>query len=91
MAFLCVRLWNRRYERVNQKSADRNHQSKNNQIIQQISIIMGLLKEPLHVDFYIQSTPWTAEELADFRIVMQELKAKYKRKKEKKAVAVEPA
>ncbi len=52
---------------------------------------MGLIKEPLHVDFYIQSTPWTAEELADFRIVMQELKAKYKRKKEKKAVAVEPA
>jgi hypothetical protein len=47
---------------------------------------MGLVKEPLHVDFYIQSTPWTEEELVDFRKVMQELKAKYKRKKKKIAV-----
>jgi hypothetical protein len=45
---------------------------------------MGLVKEPLHVDCYIQSTPWTAEELVDFRKLMQELKVKnliYQKKK----------
>lgn len=51
---------------------------------------MGLVKEPLHVDFYIQSTPWTEEELVDFRQLMQTLKAKNKRKK-KKVATIETA
>jgi hypothetical protein len=37
---------------------------------------MGLIKEPKNVDFTVQSTPWTEEELTDFRKLMTELKAK---------------
>ena len=37
---------------------------------------MGLIREPKNVDFTVQSKPWTAEELRDFRILMAELKAK---------------
>ncbi len=36
---------------------------------------MGLIKEPREIDFTIQSTPWTAEELKDFRAMMQKQKA----------------
>jgi hypothetical protein len=37
---------------------------------------MGLIKEPKYVDFSTKSEPWTEEELADFRKVMEKLKAK---------------
>ena len=37
---------------------------------------MGLIKEPKNVDFSTKSEPWTEEELADFRQVMEKLKAK---------------
>ena len=37
---------------------------------------MGLIKEPINVDFTVQSEPWTEEELKDFRKLMSELKAK---------------
>ena len=37
---------------------------------------MGLIREPKNVDFSVQSTPWTEEELTDFRKLMTELKVK---------------
>jgi hypothetical protein len=37
---------------------------------------MGLIKEPIHVDFTVQSQPWTEEELKDFRLLMTKLKSK---------------
>ncbi len=37
---------------------------------------MGLIKEPVNVDFSTKSEPWTDEELSDFRKIMSELKAK---------------
>ena len=37
---------------------------------------MGLIKEPKNVDFSTKSEPWTEKELADFRVIMQEIKAK---------------
>jgi hypothetical protein len=37
---------------------------------------MGLIKEPKDVDFSTKSKPWTEKELADFRKIMQEIKAK---------------
>jgi len=37
---------------------------------------MGLIREPKNVDFTVKSTPWTEEELRDFRILMNELKSK---------------
>lgn len=37
---------------------------------------MGLIREPKHVDFTVESQPWTEEELHDFRKLMAELKAK---------------
>jgi hypothetical protein len=40
---------------------------------------MGLIKEPKNVDFSTQSEPWTEDELADFRKLMQELKLKNKK------------
>jgi len=40
---------------------------------------MGLIKEPKNVDFSNQSEPWTENELADFRKLMQELKLKNKK------------
>ncbi len=42
---------------------------------------MGLIKEPLNIDLNIQSTPWTEAELSDFRLLMQQLKAKKLAKK----------
>ncbi len=35
---------------------------------------MGLIKEPKDVDFTVKSEPWTEEELADFRKLMEEIK-----------------
>jgi len=37
---------------------------------------MGLIKEPIDIDFTIQSKPWTEEELRDFRELMLKLKAR---------------
>ena len=42
---------------------------------------MGLIKEPINVDFTVQSEPWTEEELKDFRILMNELKEKNSKRK----------
>ena len=37
---------------------------------------MGLIKEPKNIDLSTKSEPWTENELADFRKLMQEIKAK---------------
>ena len=37
---------------------------------------MGLIKEPRNIDLSTKSEPWTEDELADFRKLMQEIKAK---------------
>lgn len=37
---------------------------------------MGLIKEPINVDFSNESEPWTEKELSDFRQIMQDIKAK---------------
>jgi hypothetical protein len=42
---------------------------------------MGLIREPKNVNFTVESKPWTEEELADFRKLMKELKAKKEKKK----------
>lgn len=39
---------------------------------------MGLIKEPINVDFSNKSEPWTEQELLDFRKLIQEKKAKSK-------------
>lgn len=41
---------------------------------------MGLIKEPKNIDLSTKSEPWTENELADFRILMQEIKAKNKKR-----------
>lgn len=42
---------------------------------------MKLAKEPKEIDFIIKSEPWTEKDLADFSILIKEIKAKNKRKK----------
>ncbi len=42
---------------------------------------MGLIKEPKEIDFIIKSEPWTKNELADFRKLMQEQKQKIAQRK----------
>ena len=42
---------------------------------------MGLIREPKNIDFIIQSEPWTEQELADFRIEMNKIKARNARRK----------
>jgi hypothetical protein len=37
---------------------------------------MGLIKEPVNVDFSTKSEPWTDKELLDFRKIMVAIKAK---------------
>lgn len=44
---------------------------------------MGLIKEPKNVDFSMKSEPWTEEELTDFRKIMQEIKAKNAKRKQR--------
>ena len=44
---------------------------------------MGLIKEPKNIDFSTKSEPWTEQELADFRKIMQDLKSKNKKRKER--------
>lgn len=45
--------------------------------------IMGLIKEPKNIDLSNKSEPWTEQELADFRKLMQKIKAKNSKRKEK--------
>ncbi len=44
---------------------------------------MGLTKEPKNVDLSTKSEPWTEQELADFRKIMQDIKAKNAKRKER--------
>jgi len=44
---------------------------------------MGLIKEPKNVDLSTKSEPWTEEELADFRKLMQDIKTKNAKRKER--------
>lgn len=44
---------------------------------------MGIIREPKHMDLSTKSEPWNAEELADFRKIMQEIKQRNKRAKAK--------
>jgi len=44
---------------------------------------MGLIKEPKNVDFSTKSEPWTEKELADFRKIMQDIKAKNVKRKDR--------
>lgn len=51
---------------------------------------MGIIREPREIDIMIKSEPWIDKELADFRNLMKEQKAKRKKalsKKEKKHFA----
>lgn len=44
---------------------------------------MGLIKEPKNVDLSTKSKPWTEQELADFRKIMQAIKAKNAKSKKR--------
>ncbi len=44
---------------------------------------MGLIKEPKNVDLSTKSEPWTENELADFRKLMQDIKTNNKKRKSK--------
>lgn len=44
---------------------------------------MGLIKEPKNVDLSTKSEPWTKQELTDFRKIMQKIKAKNVKRKDR--------
>ena len=44
---------------------------------------MGLIKEPKNVDLSTKSEPWTEQELTDFRKIMEDIKAKNAKRKER--------
>ncbi|MEX8549244.1 MAG: hypothetical protein V5804_16710 [Mucilaginibacter sp.] len=44
---------------------------------------MGLIKEPKDVDLSTKSEPWSEQELADFRKIMQDIKSKNAKRKDK--------
>ena len=44
---------------------------------------MGLIKEPVNVDFIIQSTPWSEDEVNELRAIMKKAKAASEVKKTK--------
>ena len=44
---------------------------------------MGLIKEPKNVDLSTKSEPWTEQELVDFRKIMQHIKDKNAKRKER--------
>ena len=44
---------------------------------------MVLIKEPKHIDLSTKSEPWTDQELADFRKIMQAIKTKNGKRKER--------
>ena len=50
---------------------------------------MGLIKEPKNVDLSTKSEPWTEQELADFRKIMQRIKAKNAKRTERDLKATE--
>jgi hypothetical protein len=43
--------------------------------------MMGLINEPISVDFSTKSELWTEKELIDFRQIMQSIKAKNEKRK----------
>ena len=44
---------------------------------------MGLIKEPKNIDLSTKSEPWTEQELVDFRKIMQAIKQKNAKRKER--------
>ena len=44
---------------------------------------MGIIKEPKNVDLSTKSEPWTEQELSDFRKIMQDIKVKNAKRKER--------
>ena len=44
---------------------------------------MGLIKEPKNIDLSTRSKPWTEQELVDFRKIMQDIKQKNAKRKER--------
>ena len=44
---------------------------------------MGLIKEPKNVDLSTKSEPWTEQELVDFRKIIQHIKDKNAKRKER--------
>lgn len=44
---------------------------------------MGLIKEPKNIDLSTKSEPWTEQELVDFRKIMQNIKDKNAKRKER--------
>ncbi len=44
---------------------------------------MGLIREPKNVDLSTKSEPWSEQDLSDFRKIMQDIKAKNAKRKEK--------
>ena len=44
---------------------------------------MGLIKEPREIDFSTKSEPWTEKELIEFRQIMQSIKDKNAKRKER--------
>ena len=45
---------------------------------------MGLIREPIEVDFVVNSEPWTKEELEEFSALIKKIKAKNAKKKARK-------
>lgn len=44
---------------------------------------MGLIREPKNVDLSTKSEPWSEQDLSDFRKIMQDIKAKNAKLKDK--------
>ena len=51
---------------------------------------MELIKEPIEVDMSTKSEPWTEQELADFRKIMQAIKAKNAKRKQRSSDKAKP-
>lgn len=49
---------------------------------------MGLIREPKNVDLSTKSEPWPEQDLADFRKIMQDIKAKNAKHKKKSNLLV---
>ncbi|GAB4018633.1 hypothetical protein GCM10028773_18950 [Spirosoma koreense] len=47
---------------------------------------MGLIKEPKEIDMSTKSEPWTENELAEFRALMQQIKTRNARRKARTGV-----
>ena len=44
---------------------------------------MGLIREPKEIDMSMKSEPWTEKELTEFRKLMQDIKTKNAKRKER--------